>query len=184
MKHLTKIVPFIFVGAAAMLFANETTKQPTAKKTSAVQSTTEQAIQWLRYDEGLKKASKEDKHVFIDFTASWCGWCKKMDKETFAQPDVVKLINDQFVPVKVWGDSRDELDIDGYKISEQNLTRQQFGVSGFPSFWFLKSDGSKLAQIRGYRDAEFMMEALTYVAERKYDTTATEQGAEKKKAEK
>jgi thioredoxin-related protein len=138
-------------------------------------------IVWLRYDEGLKKAQQENKHVFIDFTTSWCGWCKKMDKETFSRPDVIELLNDYFVTVMVDGDSKRELDIDGYKITEKNLTRQEFRVSGFPAFWFLKPDGSKLALIKGYRPAEYMIEALNFVKDRKYDSTSTESPEEKEK---
>ncbi|MCK4462154.1 MAG: thioredoxin family protein, partial [candidate division Zixibacteria bacterium] len=40
-------------------------------------------IAWLSYDAGLVKAKTEDKHVFINFTTKWCGWCKRMNKTTF-----------------------------------------------------------------------------------------------------
>ena len=130
-------------------------------------------IEWMAYDDGLKKAKEENKHVFIDFTAKWCGWCKKMDRETFKEPEVVNLINESFVPVRVDGDSPHELDVDGYKITEKSLTRSEFGVRGYPSFWFLKPDGTKLGKIDGYRTKDFMMEALTFVKDYKYDSTKT-----------
>ena len=130
-------------------------------------------ITWMRYDDGLKKAKAEDKHVFIDFTAKWCGWCRKMDKETFSRTEVIDMLNAHFVSVKVDGDSHTELNVDGYKITERNLARSEFGVRGYPAFWFLKSDGSKVGAIRGYRDAKFMMEAFDFVKEEKYDTTKT-----------
>ncbi len=132
-------------------------------------------IVWHAYDAGLKKAKEEDKHVFIDFTAKWCGYCKKMDRETFSDQRVIDILNNDFVPVKVDGESKKELDIDGYKITERNLAIQEFGVRGYPTFWFLKSDGSKLAPIGGYRPTDYMLEALTFVKEHKYeDSTATE----------
>ena len=37
-------------------------------------------IKWFAYDVGLAKAKKEGKHLFVDFTAKWCGYCKKMEK--------------------------------------------------------------------------------------------------------
>jgi len=132
-------------------------------------------ITWMEYDAGLKKAKEENKHVFIDFTAKWCGWCKKMDRETFREPEVVELINGNFVPVRVDGDSPNELDIEGFKITEKSLTRSEFGVRGFPAFWFLKPDGTKLGKIDGYRDKDFMMQALTFVKDYKYDSTRTKQ---------
>ena len=130
-------------------------------------------INWLSLDVGLAKAKELNKHVFIDFTAKWCGYCKKMEKEAFSDTTVINLLNSDFVAVKVDGDSKKELDIKGYKITEQNITKYEFGVTGFPTFWFLTPDGNKLTNLRGYRTTDFMKEALTYIKDYKYDTTKT-----------
>lgn len=131
-------------------------------------------IVWHRYDDGLQLASKVNKHVFVDFTADWCGYCRKMEREVWTDPRVIDILNNDFVPVRVNGESKRELNIDGYKISERNLAVREFGVRGFPTFWFLKSDGTKLGPLGGYRPADFMVEALTWVKEERYDSTSTE----------
>ena len=97
-----------------------------ADKTTA--NSTDKEIQWMSYEDGIKKAKEENKHVFINFTTSWCGYCKKMKKEAFANDSVISLLNKDFVAVKVDGDSKKELDIDGYKIN----------CPGNPFFNFLK----------------------------------------------
>lgn len=130
-------------------------------------------IEWMSYDDGLVKAKKTDRQIMVDFTTSWCGWCKKMEREAFSDPEVIKTLNQEFVPVRVDGDSKKELNIDGYIISERDLTRSQFGVRGYPAFWFLESDGSKIVQIRGYKPTGTFKEVLAYINERKYDTTST-----------
>lgn len=142
-----------------------------AKVTDTSETKTSAEVNWMRYDDGLVKAKADDKHVMIDFSTSWCVYCKKMDREIFSQPDVIELLNEHFVSIKVNGDSKQQLDIEGYKISEKDLTKKEYHVRGYPAFWFLKSDGTKLAQIKGYRPKNYMMEALTYIAEKKYDTT-------------
>lgn len=166
-----RILPLMIalvLSAALLAFAGDTKpgkpegKQPTEDSSK---------ITWHPYDEGLTLAKKLDRHVLIDFTTDWCGWCKKMDKETFADQEVISLINSQFVAVRVNGDSKNILDIDGYKISEKDLTRMDYRVSGYPAFWFLKADGSRLGQLRGYQQKDQMMQVLQYVAEYKYDTT-------------
>jgi thioredoxin-related protein len=164
------MILFSALALGSSLVADDASKE----KDNKAQKTENGEINWMRYDEGVAKAKKEDKHVFIDFTTSWCKWCKVMDKETFSRPDVIDLLNNHFVAVKVDGEGKTELDIDGYKITERNLTSKEFGVRGFPSFWFLKSDGTKLGNIRGYRPAEFMIEAFKFVKDRKYDSTAAE----------
>ena len=136
-------------------------------------------ITWLSYDAGLVKAKAEDKHVFINFTTAWCGWCKKMNKTTFIEPEIVNMLSSKFVSVKVDGDSKEELDIDGYKITERNLARSEFGIRSYPTYFFLKPDGDKLGAARGYQSKEQLSQYLIYVAERKYDTTKTQVHSEK-----
>ncbi len=137
-------------------------------------------IKWLSYDEGLVKAKKEGKHLFIDFTAKGCGYCKKMDKTTFIEPDIVNMLNTDFIPVKIDGDSEKELDIDGYKVTEKNLSRYEYKVRGFPTFWFLDPQGTKLGAVSGYQPAPNLMNTLQYVKDKKYETN---QKAETKKTE-
>ena len=50
----------------------------------------------------IEKASTihNDKLYMVDFYTSWCGWCKKMDNETFSNPIVVKILNKYYNPVK------------------------------------------------------------------------------------
>lgn len=146
--------------------AKATTPQPAA--TQAVAAT---AINWLPYDSGIARTRGSNKHMLVDITASWCGWCKKMDRETFTDPKVIELINTHFVPVKLWGDSEKELNIDGYKITEKNLAINEFKVSGFPAFWFLNAKLEKIGPLPGYQTADRMAQVLAYVAEYKYDTT-------------
>ncbi|MBU8934760.1 MAG: thioredoxin family protein [candidate division Zixibacteria bacterium] len=131
-------------------------------------------IDWILYDTGLVAAKNDEKHVLINFTTSWCGWCKKMEKETFSKPDVIKLVADNFVAIKVDGDSKKELNIDGFKITEKNLAKREYGVRGYPSFCFLNSEGTKLGCFSGYRDKKTMIQYLNYIKNGDYDTTQTQ----------
>ncbi len=182
MKYLRLGISLILIMAvgAFLAYAEENKEGSSSQK----KETKNDEIQWVRYDVGLKRAKEENKHVFIDFTAKWCGWCKKMDRETFSRPEVIEMLNTYFVPVKVDGDSPRELDIDGYKITEKSLARNEFKVRGYPSFWFLKPDGTKLAVIRGYKRADYMMEAFEYVKDYKYDSTKTKDSEKKEGSKK
>lgn len=129
-------------------------------------------IEWLAFDKGMAAlvADTTGKHMFIDITASWCGWCKKMDRETFADPAVVAEIQANFVPVKLWGDSNKMLDIDGYKITEKNLAAGEFKASGYPTFMFLTPEQAKLniGRNSGFRKADRLLTELTFVSSLAY----------------
>ncbi len=139
----------------------------TESKSEKNKSATE--IEWLSYDEGLIKAKKEGKHVFIDFTAKWCGYCKKMDRTTFKEPEIISMLANNFVAVRVDGDSKKELDIEGYKITERNLTTKDFKVRGYPTFWFLDPAGTRLGAVRGYQPATSLKNYLELVIDKKND---------------
>ncbi len=163
----------ILVALSSLALADKESKKTEPPKTTEP-AEKQEGIQWTSYDKGLERAKAEEKHVFIDFTTSWCGWCKKMERETFSRPEVIEMMNENFIPVKVDGDSRNELNVDGFKITERNLTKREFGVRGYPTFWFLKPDGSKLGSLSGYKPTNVMMEALAFVKDYKYDSTRTE----------
>jgi thioredoxin-related protein len=181
-RYFTAFLTTLAIGLFGILASAQTgssgakTAKPSASPKPATQAAvadTAAKINWMQFDLGLAKAKKENKHMFVDFTTSWCGWCKKMDAETFSRPEVIKYVNDHFIAAKVIGDSDKELDIEGYKISEKNLTTGSFKVTGFPAFAFLTPEGINLGLIPGYRQTDAMMSYFEFVKEKKYDTTKT-----------
>lgn len=92
-------------------------------------------IEWLTYSEALQISREENKPIIMIFTADWCAFCKKLENQTLNDGIVKKLINDNFVAVKV---DRDK---------ETRLVKD-FGVGGIPDIYVLEpwkgEDGIKI----------------------------------------
>ena len=84
--------------------------------------------------------------MLLDFKATWCVPCLRLEKETFADPDVAELLK-QLVLVKVDTDEHPEL-------------AKHFGVVGLPDLRFLNSDGVEVKRLTDFQDAEMFSETL------------------------
>jgi thioredoxin-related protein len=133
-------------------------------------------IDWYGYQAGWEKAKAENKHMFVDFTATWCIWCKRLEQNTFSKPPIIKALTEDFVAVKVWEKSPDTLNIDGYIISEQDLRRREFRANSFPQLWFVSPEGVRVGPIKGYVDANQLTQYLDHVKNYRYDSTRDESG--------
>ena len=95
------------------------------------------AITWdYNFYNALQKAKSQNKPILVDFYTDWCGWCKKLDRDTYSDKRVNELAL-QFVCVKVDGDKNADL-------------LRKYNVRGFPYTLFLASDGKVVDMIRGY----------------------------------
>ena len=133
-------------------------------------------IDWYDYEAGWKKAKAENKHMFIDFTATWCVWCKRLDANTFSKAPVVKALTEDFVAVKIWEKSPDTLEIDGYRIASEDLRIREFGANSFPQLWFVSPKGARVGPIKGFVQAEQLMQYFDIVKTYAYDSTLDESG--------
>lgn len=134
-------------------------------------------ITWYDYEAGWAKAKAENKHLFVDFTATWCGWCKKLERDTFSKKPVIDALNSDFVAVKVWDHNKDTLEIDGYKVTTKDLIKKEFRVRGFPALWFVRPDDAvRIGPAGGYVDAQRFLQILDIVKNYRYDSTRTETG--------
>ena len=137
-------------------------------------------INWLTWEEAQAKNAKEPRKFIVDVYTQWCGWCKKMDKETFAQPDIVKYINKHYYAIKF--DAETKTDIlfkdqtyqylrsgnSGYHQLAAELT---FGKLSYPTIVFLDERLNVLQPIPGYKDTASLDKILKYFAEDYYKTT-------------
>jgi uncharacterized protein YyaL (SSP411 family) len=83
-------------------------------------------------DEAIAKAKAEDKPIFLSSGYSTCHWCHVMERESFENEEIAKVINEHFIPVKVDREERPDVDLT-YMTYVQAAT----GGGGWPMSVFL-----------------------------------------------
>ncbi|MDN5210705.1 thioredoxin fold domain-containing protein [Fulvivirgaceae bacterium BMA12] len=120
---------------------------------SSVQSNTnETAIKWVDIEEAQRLGKSEPRKVFVDVYTDWCGWCKKMDRSTFADESVVNYVNDNYYAVKLNAESSKKIKFNGKEMTEAYLARSM-RVSGYPTIVFIDEKFESIQPIPGYRTA-------------------------------
>lgn len=126
-------------------------------------------VAWQSHDQGMASIKAQDKFAMVQFFATWCGYCKKMDREVFTDTAVLNEINHYFIPIRVTESSQDPVNFEGRTISEKELTAQ-YAVTGFPTIVFLKPNGEAITRIPGYVGPDEMKGMLRFIGSKAYET--------------
>ena len=99
-------------------------------------------------DKGVAAAKGTKKLVLMDFTGSdWCGWCIRLNKEVFSQPEFQQYAKDNLVLVELdFPRSKPQEAAD--KARNENLATQ-YGIQGIPTIVVLNGEGKKVGEL-GY----------------------------------
>ena len=102
-----------------------------------LRSAAHQPIDWYEWGtEAFDLAKNTDKPILLDIGAVWCHWCHVIDRESYENPEIAKIINAYFVPVKVDRDERPDVD-SRYQAAISAIS----GQGGWPLTGFLMPDG-------------------------------------------
>jgi uncharacterized protein YyaL (SSP411 family) len=86
-------------------------------------------IGWRPWGEkAFQEAQVADKPVLLAISAVWCHWCHVMDETSYSDPDVIRLINERYVPIRVDNDERPDVN-------------RRYNMGGWPTTAFLTPDG-------------------------------------------
>lgn len=114
-------------------------------------------INWtagLSLSQILEKAKQENKYVFFDVFATWCGPCKQMDKEVYTNDTVSDFFNKNFIAVKVQMDktAKDDENVKKWYADADSLAKKYL-VEGYPTFIFLSPQGEIVHKDIGFKTA-------------------------------
>ena len=102
-----------------------------------LRSAAHQPIDWYEWGPAaFERAKADDKPMLLDIGAVWCHWCHVIDRESYENPEIAKIITENFIAVKVDRDERPDVD-SRYQSAISSIS----GQGGWPLTGFLLPDG-------------------------------------------
>ena len=131
----------------------------------------QEAIQWMKFEEAIAANAKNPKMILVDVYTDWCGWCKKMDKDTFTDPRVIAHFQKNFYAVKLNAeDTNRKFPFMGKTFSEAEMAASM-RVNSYPNFVVIEPGLQNIAQLPGYREPEAFLAGLAELIEKAFKKT-------------
>ncbi len=113
------------------------------------------SVNWLTFDEAQKKGQGQSQKFLLYFYTDWCGYCRKLDHETFTDKTVADYINSNFIPVRINSEKMPQV-------------AGRYGVGGVPDLRFLTAKGEDIARWPGYIEPDRFLPLLKYIQSDSY----------------
>jgi thiol-disulfide isomerase/thioredoxin len=105
------------------------------------------SFEHISLEAALKKAKTENKPIFIDVYATWCGPCKYLTNEVFVEEELGDYMNEHFINLKLDGEKGDG-----------DYLMVEFGLDAYPTMLYLSPDSEELNRIVGAVSADVILE--------------------------
>jgi thioredoxin-related protein len=142
--------------------------------------TANERVKWYTLQEAELLLKKSPRPLFIDTFTDWCGWCKKMDSETFTDPVISDILNNKFYPVKFNAEGTESISFLGqtfvndgkYGKAHQLAVALLQGQLSYPTVVFITQENDKfnVSPVPGFRKPVEMEVLLSYFADKAYIT--------------
>ncbi len=129
-------------------------------------------IRWTDLEEGLAEAKRTGRPLLVDVQTRWCGWCRKMDKATYADPAVREFVGRKFIAARVDAEDDDSrVDYGGVESTHRQFA-DSFRITGYPTTLFFAADGALVTQVPGFVKPDQFLGVLRFIGDGHYKTTS------------
>ncbi len=132
-------------------------------------------INWISIEDAEKLVKQNPKKIFVDVYTDWCGWCKRMDANTFSHSYIIDYINKNFYAVKLNAEQEESITFRGVEYVNENSGQRRSshnfakallqGRMSYPSVAFFDEELNLITAIPGYRDPKAFEPLLVFFHE-------------------
>ncbi|MCB0705052.1 MAG: DUF255 domain-containing protein [Saprospiraceae bacterium] len=135
------------------------------------EATMEGMINWMTWEEAVAASKENPKKIMVDIYTDWCGWCKRMDTNTFQTAAIAEYVNEHYYAVKFDAEQKGDIEFNGKTYRFINNDRRGYhelaaeltkGRLGYPTTVFLDEQLSVIQSIAGYKSPEDFEAIITY----------------------
>lgn len=128
-------------------------------------------IEWLSWNEAVKRMEKEPRKIMVDVYTDWCGWCKRMDATTMTDPTIIQILNEKYYAVKMDGEAKEDITFKGrtYKFIANGRrgyhelpAELMNGQMSYPTLVFLDEAYGVIQPVPGYQQPQQLEPILAY----------------------
>lgn len=101
--------------------------EPVTGQTQTPSASFKQEIDWLTFEQLSDSLERNPKKVIIHFHTDWCTYCRKMHREVFTNPEIIKIINEEYYAVSFDAETRDSVYFDGQWFINKEATKRRRG---------------------------------------------------------
>ena len=148
----------------------------------------QEKIQWMSIEEAyaLTLTESTPKKIFIDVYTDWCGWCKRMDKATFQNPEVAAYMNAHYYNVKFDAEQKESIEMlgntfefipQGSRGYHELAAALLNGKMSYPTVVFMNPKFEMLSPVPGYQEAPQFLKVATFFGDNIYKSVPWEEYA-------
>ncbi len=141
----------------------------------ASQVTAQAPVKWYTFEEAIELQKVEQRKIVIDVFTEWCGWCKRMDKSTFQKNHIANYLNENYYPVKLDAEQKEDINFAGQNFSfidkGKGRSYHEFALAvtkgqlSYPTLVFIDENMNIIQSIPGFRTAQEFEIIMTYFGE-------------------
>lgn len=105
--------------------------------------------EWIPIHEAQQAADSSDKLIFVDVYEIGCKYCRAMDREVFPDSTVRQVMDANYIPVRIDGNSMEMIQFNGKEIAAKDFAQSK-GAYVFPTSLILDAEGNVIKKKTGY----------------------------------